>query len=310
MKLSVIVVAYDMDRELPRSLASLTRDYQLDCGDTEYEVLVVDNGSPVPMPESTIASFGPEFTYHCLESPPPSPSYALNYGVKQARGEVICLMVDGAHMVTPGVFSKALAASRAFPNAIGITRYFYMGWGHQNDTILEGYNQEKEDRLLEAIDWPTDGYRLFEVGTPLTQKDYPQRTWFYKPLESNCLFMRRDHFEAIGGADERMDLPGGGLMNLDLFKRACDTGNATPVIIIGEGSFHQIHGGTTTNVPPDEQERRVKLYKDQYRALIGSDLTPVEKELYYFGHMPTVASMIHRKQPRDPRAMLGKSGKR
>ena len=182
-----------------------------------------------------------------------------------------------------------------------------MGWGHQKDTILEGYDQDKEDGLLESIDWPRDGYRLFEVGTPQTQKAFPQRSWFYKPIESNCLFMRRDHFEAIGGADERMDLPGGGFMNLDLFKRACDTGDATPVILIGEGSFHQIHGGTTTNVPPDEQKRRVAVYKDQYRELIGSDLKPIEKELYYFGHMPTFASKIHRKHPSKLLAEVGKS---
>lgn len=300
MKLSVIIVAYDMGRELPRSLASLSRDYQLDCEDTEFEVIVVDNGSPEPLPESAITSFGPEFTYYRLEDPPPSPSYAINFGVKQAKGELICLMVDGAHLLTPGLFSKALAASRAIPNAIGITRYFYLGWGAQNDTILEGYDQGKEDALLESIDWPNDGYRLFEVGIPLTYKTHPRRTWFYKPIESNCLFMRRDHFEAIGGADERMDLPGGGFMNLDLFKRAVEAGDATPVIFIGEGSFHQIHGGTTTNVARDEQQRRVDLYKAQYRELKGTDLRPITKELYYFGHMPTMASRIHQQQPSLP----------
>ncbi len=306
MNLSVIIVAYDMGRELPRSLASLSRDYQLDCEDIEYEVLVVDNGSPDPLPESAITSLGPEFTYHPLENPPPSPSYAINYGVQRAKGEIICLMVDGAHILTPGLLSKGLAMSRAFPNAVGITRYFYLGWGPQNETMLEGYDQAKEDALLDSIDWPRDGYRLFEIGTPLTQKDFPQRTWFYKSMESNCLFLRRDHFEAIGGADERMDLPGGGFMNLDLFKRACDTGNARPVVLIGEGSFHQVHGGTTTNVSPDEQQRRVDEYKDQYRELIGTDLKPIEKELYFFGHLPTVASMIHRKQPRSRPGQGGK----
>lgn len=297
MKLSVIIVAYDMSRELPRSLTSLSRDYQVDCDDIEYEVVVVDNGSPDPLPESAITAFGPEFKYHRLQNPPPSPSYAINYGVQQSQGEVVCLMVDGAHILTPGLFSKGMAVSRAFPNAIGITRYFYLGWGPQNDTILEGYNQEKEDTLLSSINWPNKGYRLFEIGTPLTYKTFPQKTWFYKPIESNCLFMRRDHFDAIGGADERMDLPGGGYMNLDLFKRACDTGNATPVIFIGEGSFHQVHGGTTTNVPPDEQQRRVDIYGAQYRELMGTDLEPISKELYYFGHMPTRASQIHRKRP-------------
>mgnify|MGYP001564052252 CR=1 FL=1 len=41
MKLSVIVVTYDMDRELPRTLQSLAREYQLGCQDLEYEILVI-----------------------------------------------------------------------------------------------------------------------------------------------------------------------------------------------------------------------------------------------------------------------------
>ena len=45
MKLSVIVVRYGMQRELPRTLESLARDYQLDAADLDYEVLLVDNGS-------------------------------------------------------------------------------------------------------------------------------------------------------------------------------------------------------------------------------------------------------------------------
>ena len=43
MKLSVIVIAYDMHREIPRTLQSLTRNYQLDSAGLDYEVLVIDN---------------------------------------------------------------------------------------------------------------------------------------------------------------------------------------------------------------------------------------------------------------------------
>ena len=30
-----------------------------------------------------------------------------------------------------------------------------------------GYGTEAEDQLLASIDFPRDGYRLFEIGTPL-----------------------------------------------------------------------------------------------------------------------------------------------
>ena len=298
MDLSVIVVVYDMAREIPRTLQSLSRSYQEHCEDLSYEVLVVDNGSPNPVDESVISAAGPEFQYHRLQSPPPSPAYALNYGAQKARGDTLCFMVDGAHLLTPGIFYKAMGARRALNNAVVTARYFYMGPGQQNETMLQGYNQQREDELMRQIDWPNDGYRLFEVGSPLVYNDFPVVTWFYKPLESNCLFMSARHFREIGGADEQFVIPGGGFLNMDLYKRACDTGDATPVMLIGEGSFHQIHGGTTTNIAPDRQAQIVETYKQQYREIRGAELTAVSKELFFFGHMPTEASKIHRRSNR------------
>lgn len=294
MDLTVIVVVYDMAREIPRTLQGLSRSYQENCEDLSYEVLVIDNGSPNPVDESVITAAGPEFKYHRLENPPPSPAYALNYGAKLAKGDTLCFMVDGAHLLTPGTFYKALGAGKALRNAVVGVRYFYTGPGQQNETLGLGYSKEREDELLKRINWPNNGYRLFEVGSALAYKQFPVVTWFYKPLESNCLFMSAEHFKNIGGVDERFDIPGGGFMNLDLFKRACDNGDATPVLLIGEGSFHQLHGGTTTNVSPEVQEELVERYKQQYREIHGEDLKGVSSDVFFFGHMPTEASKIHR----------------
>ena len=43
MKLSVILISYDMAREIPRTLQALSRTYQHDAADLDYEVLLVDN---------------------------------------------------------------------------------------------------------------------------------------------------------------------------------------------------------------------------------------------------------------------------
>lgn len=299
MKLSVIVVTYDMPRVLPRTLQSLQSNYQIDGDLIDYEVIVVDNGSPTPPKPEQIQKFGSNFSYIGLLDAPPSPAYALNYGVAQSRGDVICLMVDGAHLLTPGLFSKAMACFRAMPDAVVITRYFYLGPGEQNQTILEGYDEEEEDRLLREIDWPNSGYRLFEIGMPQVFKDFPNYTWLYGALESNCLFLPKSNYLELGGADEAFDMPGGGFMNLDLYKRCCDHKKSQPVMLIGEGSFHQLHGGTTTNVAPDEQTKRVKQYQEQYKKLRGEDLKPINKKLFYFGNFPTAASKIQRLNARS-----------
>lgn len=294
MKLSVIVVTFDMARELPRTLQSLKRSYQLDSEELDYEVLVIDNGSPEPVAEEVITSCGTNFHYHRLIDPPASPAFALNFGARKATGDFLCFMVDGAHLLTPGLLSKAMACFRINQDSVVITRYFYLGPGEQNETMLKGYDKQREDTLLQNIDWPNNGYRLFEIGMPQILKELPNYNWFFRPIESNCLFMMKENYLEIGGAEESFDIAGGGFMNIDLFKRAVDFKKSQPIMLIGEGSFHQIHGGTTTNVHPQKQMERVEIYKQQYREIRGTDLQPTAKDLYYYGNMPTPASKIHR----------------
>ena len=45
LDLSVVVVAHDMSRELPRTVRSLAPDYQRGVKADDYEVIVIDNGS-------------------------------------------------------------------------------------------------------------------------------------------------------------------------------------------------------------------------------------------------------------------------
>lgn len=292
MKLSVIVIAYNMAREIPRTLQSLTPHYQQGMEEVDYEVLVIDNGSPQPLGAGVVEAFGPRFHYHYLADAPTSPAHALNYGASQARGEILCFMIDGAHLLTPGVFKLALAAFRAFDQPVVLTRYFYLGPGDQNDTVMQGYNQQREDELLQQIAWPEDGYGLFEIGEPLIAH-VPKITWLNRMIESNCLFMHRDIYTAIGGANEQFDLPGGGFLNMDMCREATAFPSTQPVLLIGEGSFHQVHGGTTTNVSPEERDKKVASYNRQYEAIRGREFKVADKDVFYLGHQPTLRSKIH-----------------
>ena len=291
MKLSVILIAYDMAREIPRTLQSLSRDYQAECRDLEYEILLIDNGSPAPLDESSWAGVNAPVTLIRIDEASSSPAHAINIGLAQAAGEIVCYMCDGAHVLTPGTFRMALAAYEAFPDAVVAIRYFYLGIGEQPITITQGYSQQVEDELLDRIGWPADGYRLFEIGTPL-RSGAKRLTWFNRMFESNCLFLRKTLFQSMEGADERFDFPGGGFLNLDIFKRAVESDGVTPVQLIGEGSFHQFHGGTTTNSSADERAARLAQYKAQYKNIRGHDDLVAKVSFSYMGHMPTVASNI------------------
>lgn len=291
MKLSVILISYDMAREIPRTLQALARDYQLDAGGLEYEVLLVDNGSPEPLQESSWSHVDVPARLLRIDDAHPSPAQAINYALEQARGEVVCLMIDGAHLLTPGVFKMALANFAAFDNPVVAIRYFYLGLEEQTVSVEKGYNKDVEDQLLERIQWPNDGYRLFEIGTSL-RSGASQLTWFNRMFESNCLFLKRELFQEQGGADESFDLPGGGFLNLDIFKRAVEAPGVTPLQIIGEGSFHQLHGGTTTNSSGEARDAKLATYREQFREIRGHDRVVPEASFYFMGHMPTPASNI------------------
>lgn len=292
MKLSIIVVAYGMQREIPRTLQALCPTYQSGADKLDYEVVLVDNGSPTPLAINANDFPGLELTQLRIEDAPPSPAYAVNKGVEAASGDVICLMIDGAHLLTPGTLQWARRCFAAFDEPVVATRYFYLGPKEQPESIVEGYNQEVEDQLLGKIAWPGEGYRLFEVGSPL-RNGANKITWFNRMFESNCLFLRRSLFDAIGGADERFDFPGGGFVNLDIYKQAVDTPGATPVQLVGEGSFHQVHGGTTTNSSEDKRVERLALYRQQYEQIRGHSELVSDKILSFMGHLPTRASKIH-----------------
>ena len=52
--LSIVVIGYSMHRELPRTLETLSADYQQGVSGSVYEVIVVDNGSEPAMDPSLL----------------------------------------------------------------------------------------------------------------------------------------------------------------------------------------------------------------------------------------------------------------
>lgn len=305
MKLSVLLICYDMAREIPRTLQALARDYQEGVAGLDYEVLLVDNGSPQPLDPSTWAQVDVPVRLIEMHNPLPSPARAINTALDQARGEIVCVMIDGAHLLTPGVLRLALTAFAAFDDPVVATRYFWLGPDAQNLSIKDGYCQDVEDRLMDKISWPEDGYRLFEIGSPL-KTGAENINWMNRLFESNCFFMQHEFFRAIGGADERFDFPGGGFINSDIFKRAVDHPQTTAVQLIGEGCFHQIHGGTTTNnISTEKRNRDLERYRDQYEAIRGDRDIITRSTFSFLGHVPTNAAKIHRWRKRDLAAMLG-----
>jgi glycosyltransferase involved in cell wall biosynthesis len=279
----VIVVVFDMEREARRTLQSLAPTYQCEVREDDYEVIVVDNGSRRRLPEAYFHGLGKNVRYHYVENASPSPAAAVNWGVRQARGDLLGIAIDGARILSPGVIKYARLAAQAFAKPVIATLGWHLGPDVQMRSILAGYDRAVEDRLLASIDWPNDGYRLFEISSLAGSSNMG---WFLPMRESNCLFLFRETFEALGGYDERFSRPGGGLVNLDLYRRACDLPGSALVTILGEGSFHQIHGGVATNVSEETNLRLWKEWEAEYVAIRKCRYEDPVRRAEYIGHVP------------------------
>ena len=282
MKLSVVVVAYDMARELPRTLRSLSPATQRDIDADDYEIIVVDNGSPQPLDAAALAQWGGHLQVHRIADAPPSPARAINEGLARARGALVGVCIDGARMASPRLLATALEAARLHPRPVIGTLAFHLGPDVQSRSVSAGYCQAVEDDLLADARWEEDGYRLFGCSVFAASS---AGGWFEVPAETNALFLMREHWQALGGYDEAFVAPGGGLVNLDTWSRACADPAGQPILLLGEATFHQFHGGIATNTPVS----RWPAFHAEYVALRGHDYRRPQVQPLLVGRLPPAA---------------------
>ena len=284
--LSVVVVAYDMGRELPRTLRSFSPTVQRGVDRDDLELVLVDNGSPEPVPEEAIASFDGHLRVVRIDDAPPSPARAANVGLAEARGDLVGLVVDGARMASPGLLAGARQARKVADRPVVASLAWHLGPNRHMEAAASGWDQATEDELLAGIDWERDGYQLFEVSTFAASS---ARGWFGPMGESSALFLPSELWDELGGLDERFDLPGGGLVNHDLYRRACTLDGTELVVLVGEGTFHQFHGGAATS-----RQLTWDVMHDQYEQLRGEPYRPPARPPLYVGRVrPEILGHLH-----------------
>lgn len=281
-QLSIIVVVFNMRREAPRTLFSLSPAYQRGVSAEDYEVIVVENGSTEPLMTENIIQLGSNFRYLWIDKALPSPASAINQGVALSQAPYVGIMIDGARIATPGIVALALEGLQRFERAVVGTVGFHLGPDTQMYSLRHGYNRTTEDELLTHIDWENNGYRLFEIGA---QAGSSPLNWLGAINESNLLFLPRTLFDDLGGYDERFTLPGGGIVNLDFYRRACDLERSTLITLLGEATFHQVHGGAITNQPATELPQRLQTYAEEYLRIRGAPFINPTRSALLLGYI-------------------------
>jgi glycosyltransferase involved in cell wall biosynthesis len=275
-EVSIIVILYNIPREASRTLFSLSSDYQLNIDPEEYEVIAVDNGSQPAVDRIEIEGLAGNFRLIRIDPAPASPAQAINRGLAEASGDIIGVMIDGARLVTPGLVHFARHGARLYKTAVVTPLGWYLGSDFQRFASEGGYDRSREDALLQSIAWPEDGYRLFEVGT---LDESSTDGWLQPMAESTALFLSRDNWTALGGYDEQFDAAGGGFLNIDTYRRALELRDARLVVLLGEGTFHQLHGGVATNAPPSRLREDLVVWSEQYQRIRGKPQEVVRPSL-------------------------------
>ncbi|HDS16251.1 MAG TPA: glycosyltransferase family 2 protein [Proteobacteria bacterium] len=278
--LTVVVVFFNMPREAARTLWTLSPDYQREVAAEDYRVVVIDHGSSRPLGADFVAGFGKNFVYRFHETKAVSPVQALNQAVAESFSELVMVMIDGAHMLSPGVIANALRAARAWTEPFVTVVGFHLGRENQNRSVSHGYDQVAEDALLNRVAWRENGYLLFELAGELA---YDCAGWFGPLAESNCFMMKKTSYERLGGFDSRFTEAGGGLAILDFFRRALLAEELDYIVLLGEGSFHQFHGGVASNAP--YAEHPWERFHRQYRDIRGEAYRVVARRPHLLGRI-------------------------
>lgn len=276
--LSFIVIVYDMQREAVRTVQTLARAYQQGAEGIDYEVVVVDNGSPVPLDLSRVGDLGVPLRLIYRQNATPSPADAINEGVASATGDYVAVMIDGARMLSPGVVRGAADAVKLAQQPVIAVLGLHLGPAHQRTSIEKGYSKAVEDALLTEVNWRHNGYGLFGVSS---WGGSCAEGWFGSAAESNCIVVSKTLFDTLGGYDEAFRMPGGGLVNLDFYRRSVEHSDSTLIYLLGEGCFHQLHGGVTTG--KSVEGHSFEELHEEYRQIRGQGFRAPEKQPLLFG---------------------------
>lgn len=268
-----------MANQLTNTLFTLSTEYQLGIGENDYEVIVIENESDDNLSEETVSSLPKNFQFYRRPNDSVSPVSAIEFGLKQCRGRFLGLIIDGAQMITPQVLKYTLMAFKISEDALVALPGYHLGEVMQHEAADRDVLLREQTKFLSRSNWQSNGYRLFEWACFSPGNKHG----FLHPLmECNAFFCLKETFLAIDGADHRFQYPGGGAINLHLYRKLGLRRKTRLFVLPGEGTFHQYHAGVTTTASADYEET-VARFKAQLQEIWKQDFKGLRREPTLFG---------------------------
>ena len=241
--LSVVVVAYDMARELPRTLRSLAPGYQRGIARRRLRGDRRRQRVARPVDAALLDAFRGQLRSARIDPAPPTPARAANLGHRAGRRRLRRPADRRRAAREPGAARpRAARAPRSRRGPIVATLGWHLGPTRHMDArdgrLRPGRRGRAPRRArLGARRLPAvlDQHARGVVGTRMVRAD---------GREQRAVHGRSRCGSELGGLDERFVLPGGGLSNHDLYRRACE--------LDGVAARRAARRG---NVPPDPRRR-------------------------------------------------------
>lgn len=253
--LSIVVIFYDMEECYEDTLLTMSREFQVGIEDVSYEVIAIDNNSPVPLDEGAVERFGPEFKLVRYETEGRSPVEAINYGLSICTGEYVAVVVDGARMLSNGVIAKTLSEAKRYPRACVYTQAFNLAT--YSCAPEEAFNVEL--KMKKQTGWPGDSKSIISKG--ILCDSYGPTLQGKIPTEFTWYVVKRSFMDSVGRYNENFKSHGGGLMNQELVIRMVKH-NPQFVFVQDEYSIHQYHNRY-------KPKGTMQVYFDEFEQVTG-----------------------------------------
>jgi len=207
-KISVILLSYSRTDLLSARLKELHNYYR---NDDEIQILVIDNGSPGINSSSITQPYQMMdnnwfFSVHRI---PENIGFgpAMNKGVEQARGEIVCLLSDDVRIYGEFI-SRVQSTLIAYPEGIVAADIvdWPAGWNQFGATptfnYIQGYFMAMKKETFEYIEGFDDRFAPYDYE----DVDFSYRAQKLKiPLIKTALPLQHLAAGTIGYSDERMD---------------------------------------------------------------------------------------------------------
>lgn len=249
-KVSVIIPTKDSYKLISRCLESLLgkTDYP------DYEVILIDNGSTDEKVKAFYQDLEKEGRVRILHRNIPfNFSKLINFGVRNSKGEVLCLLNNDTEVTDPDWLKEMVRhAVRKEVGIVGAKLLYTNGVVQHGGVVMGIWNGT--DHAFKGVHSKSEGYMRRLITTHN-----------YLAVTAACMVLRREVFEEVGGFDERLAV---NFNDVDFCLKVYEKGYR----IIWTPYAELIHSESHTRGDnPSLAEKEMKIFKKKWKKYIDKD---------------------------------------